>query len=131
MTAFAGVDTSRLLVQAMQVAETNHRIIANNIANVDTPNFNPTHLDFKKTLQTVLDGRGRVSLRKTQPQHFDMGLDRPQFERLALLSKNDYNKVDLDEEMAQLAQNTGRYTIYSSLLAKRFDQLKNMLTALR
>lgn len=131
MQPFAGVDTGRLLIQAMRVAEANHRILANNIANVDTPHFNPTHMDFQKTLRAVLEGRGRVSLRKTHPRHLSLSADRPQFERLAILSKNDYNKVDLDEEMARLSKNTGRYTTYGSLLVKRFDQLKNMLTNLR
>jgi flagellar basal body rod protein FlgB len=52
-------------------------------------------------------------------------------ERLALLSKNDYNKVDLEQEMADLAENTGRYTTYSSLLAKQFGMIKSMLSGLR
>ena len=131
MAPYAGVDTSRLLVQAMQVASVNHRIIANNIANVDTPNFNPTHLDFEKTLRATVEGRGRISLRRTQPRHLDARQEHIQFERLAFLSKNDYNKVDLDQEMADLGANTARYTTYGSLLVKRFDQVKNMLSNLR
>jgi len=128
---YAGVDTSRLLIEAMKVAQINHRIIANNIANADTPHFNPTRLDFQATLRSAVEGRGRISLRKTQPRHLDIRKYRPQFERLAFLSKNDYNKVDLDEEVALLSENTGRYTTYGSLLVKRFDQVKNMLTNLR
>jgi len=128
---FAGVDTGRLLVEAMRVAQVNHRIIANNIANVDTPHFNPTRLDFQATLRSAVEGRGRISLRRTQSRHFETTENRPAAARLAFQSKNDYNKVDLDEEIAQLAQNTGRYTTYGSLLVKRFDQIKSMLTNLR
>ena len=47
------------------------------------------------------------------------------------MSKNDYNKVDLEEEMARLSQNTGKYTLYASLLTKRFSQIKDMLAAVR
>jgi flagellar basal-body rod protein FlgB len=129
--AFEGVDTTQLLVTAMKVARENHRIIANNISNVDTPNFTPTKLDFQTTLRNTLDGQGRVSLRKTQPQHIERSVSRPEFDHLAFLSKNDYNKVDLEEEMANLDENTGRYTTYGSLVVKQFDMVKNMLTALR
>jgi len=131
LSAYAGVDTTKLLVEAMRVAETNHRILANNIANVDTPHFNPTRLDFQATLKAAVEGRGRIALRKTDPRHLDIHGRDGKSDRLAILSKNDYNKVDLDEEMAALSENTGRYTTYSSLLVKRFDQVKNMLSGLR
>ena len=128
---FAGVNTVQLLVGAMNVCKENHLVLANNIANVDTPGFNPTELDFQATLRAELEGQGRISLRKTQPQHFERDVDRSNFERLAILSKNDYNKVDLDDQMAKLSENTGRYTTYASLLRKQFDQVSNMLTSLR
>ena len=131
MLPFAGVDTSRLLQKAMAVAEVNQRLIANNIANADTPHYNPVRLDFQATLRAALEGTDRVALRTTQARHFDVSLYRPEFEGLAFLSKNDYNKVDLDEEVVQLSENTGRYTIYGSLLAKRFQSVKNMLNNIR
>jgi flagellar basal-body rod protein FlgB len=129
--SFEGVDTTRLLVEAMKVSRDNHRIIANNVANVDTPNFNPSELDFQTTLKNALDGKGSISLRRTLPQHFERVSGGPEFERLAFLSKNDYNKVDLDDQMAKLSENTGRYNVYGSLLVKRFGAVKDMLTALR
>ncbi|HIJ66271.1 MAG TPA: flagellar basal body rod protein FlgB [Candidatus Hydrogenedentes bacterium] len=131
MLPFAGVPAVQLLQEAMRVVELNQRLIANNIANVDTPHYNPVRLDFQATLRNALEGMDRVSLRKTMRRHFDVTLDRPEFEGLAFLSKNDYNKVDLDEEMVRLSKNTERYTIYSSLLAKHFQRVKNMLNNIR
>ena len=131
MTPYAGVDASRLLVDAMKVAKVNHTVLANNIANADTPHYNSVELDFKNTLRAALEGRGRVSLRKTRPRHLEITCHRPEFKRLAFLSKNDYNKVDLDDQLTKMAQNTGRYTTYGSLLVKRYDQVKDMLNALR
>ena len=131
MLPLAGVDTMELLQKAMRVAEFNQRLIANNIANVDTPGYNPARLDFKATLRSALEGTDRVSLRRTLGQHLGVTLYRPEFEGLAFLSKNDYNKVDLDEEMARLAANTERYTIYSSLLVKRFQAIRNLLNNIR
>ncbi|NIA14327.1 MAG: flagellar basal body rod protein FlgB [Nitrospiraceae bacterium] len=131
MSALSGIDAGQLLIAGMRVASENHRIIANNIANVDTPNFNPTEMDFQKTLSKLVEGQGRLQLRRTRPRHFDKLATPPQFERLAFLSKNDYNKVDLDDQMVKLSENTGRYTTYGSLLVKRFEQIKSMLQDLR
>jgi flagellar basal-body rod protein FlgB len=129
--AFAGVDAVRVLQHAMRTAADNHRLIANNIANVDTPNYNPVRLDFQATLRASLEGRDRVSLRKTQAGHIEGTRYVAKFERLAILSKNDYNKVDLDEEMTRLSENTGKYTRYGSLLVNRFRAIKNMLSDIR
>lgn len=130
MDAFGGVDTIRLLTGGLKTAEVNHRLIANNIANVDTPNFSPTTLDFEKTLRDNLEGRGGFALRTTRPRHLDFRAERPQFERLAFLSKNDYNKVDMDEQLAKLGENASRYTTYARLLRKKFETQKSMLSAL-
>jgi flagellar basal-body rod protein FlgB len=127
---FGGVDAGRLLLSAMKTAEVQHRVLANNIANVDTPHFNPTHLDFAKALKAEVEGRSGVALRASRPRHFDLTVPGPQFERLAILSKNDYNKVDLDEQLAALSENTGRYTVYARLLTKRFEVNKTMLQSL-
>jgi flagellar basal-body rod protein FlgB len=105
--------------------------LANNIANLDTPRFNPTHVDFQKSLQAALEGRGQVALRTTDSRHLNFAHATLDTERVAQSSKNDYNKVDIDREMAALSENTGRYNLYSSLLTKRFQVVKNMLTNLR
>ena len=131
MLPYAGVDTTRLLVEAMKVTDANSRVIANNIANVDTPRYNATNLDFQATLRNAIEGRGRVSLRKTQNRHFVVEFSRPEVEANAFISKNDFNKVDLDEQMAKLSENTGRYTLYGSLLVKRFQLLRSMFSSLR
>ncbi|MBN2310062.1 MAG: flagellar basal body rod protein FlgB [Candidatus Hydrogenedentes bacterium] len=131
MSAFAGVDTSLVLTQAMKVAELNHTLIANNISNADTPNYNPVSLDFQGTLRAALEGRDRIALRRTDPRHLEGVRQFPEFEGLAILSKNDYNKVDLDHEMTRLSENTGRHTTYGSLLVKRFQAIKDMLSTVR
>ena len=127
MPPFGGIDTTTLLVSAMKVASANQRIIANNIANVDTPGYNPVQMDFVATLRNELEGRGRISLRRSRPQHLETSRFRPETTRLVIHSKNDYNKVDIDQEITNLAKNTGRYTLYGSFLVKHFQVVKSML----
>ena len=129
--AYGNIAIPELLRQGMVVAELNQKLIANNIANVDTPNYNPAELDFQGTLNRALEGKLRGALRTTDSRHLDSVRYRPRMERVAPLSKNDYNKVDLDYEMVKLSDNTGKYTRYSALLRKHFELVKGMLSNLR
>lgn len=131
MTPVNGINTSDLLVAAMKVCREKHRVISSNIANVDTPNYNPVELDFKKALGSFIEGRERVSLRKTQPAHIDRALMRPSGIKVALSSKNDFNKVDLEDQVTKLSDNTGQFIVYSSLLNKQFEQVKNLIATIR
>lgn len=130
MTGGSGVDTMHLLSAGMKVSAMNHKFLANNIANADTPHYNPTELDFHKVLKAEVEGRGGLNLRKSHPRHLDGHAKPARFEGLAFLSKNDYNKVDLDDQLAKLAENRGRYIMYSRVLSKKFEMTKNMLNSL-
>lgn len=127
MPPFSGVDTTQLLVTGMKLAQTNHRIIANNIANADTPGYNPASMDFQKTLRGVIKGQGQIALRRTRPEHLEASRFRIHHAGLVQGSKNDYNKVDIEEETAKLAENRGRYNLYGSIIVKQFAQVKAML----
>lgn len=131
MAAFENVGMTQLLSGAMQVASLNHRLIANNIANADTPNFDPARLDFQATLQRTLNGQEGVALRTAHRRHIDATVHRPDFERLASLSKNDYNKVDMDEQMAALSENSSNFNVYARLLGRNFQRSRNMINDLR
>ncbi len=128
MGAFAGVNTTQLLVTGMKVAQQNHRLIANNIANADTPGYNPVRLDFQGTLRDAVAGRGAIELRRTDPRHLDASRYHLGTGRLVRSSKNDYNKVDIEEETANLAENRGKYNLYASIVTKQFSMVKNMLS---
>ena len=131
MVAFAGVSTTRLLVTGMRLAQDNHRIIANNIANIDTPGYDPVEMDFDASLRNAIGGRGRISLRETRPQHLGASRFRMERSSIARTSKNDYNKVDLETEIANLDKNRSRYNLYGSILVKQFSTVKSMLANIR
>jgi len=125
-----GVSTVDLLAVSLRLLERNNRLLANNIANVDTPNFKPSHLDFHQSLKKVLrdktftsrttEGRGRPS--KALPVVLeDNGLE----------ARNDGNTVDIETEMMRLAENGAKYDLYGALLKKKFQITKDMLTRLR
>lgn len=128
--AFGNFDASQVLLSGMKTAAVRHKYLANNIANADTPNFTPTEVDFRKTLRATLEGRGDIALRTSHPRHLDFRKHHTNFEGLAYLSKNDYNKVDLDDQLSKLAENRGKYTTYARLLSKKFEMTNGLLESL-
>jgi flagellar basal-body rod protein FlgB len=131
LTAYAGFDAGDVLRQAMKVCEMNHRMLANNVANAETPGYRAVQLDFKKSLDHALQAESRASLRDAQATRLVPSIERSDFKALASFSRNDYNTVDIDNELVRLSENTGNYTVYSTLLSKRFGLMKNMLNMLR
>ena len=130
MPPYAGVGIENLLASGMRVAALNHRVLANNIANADTPFFTPSEMDFDSTLRAMVAGRDRVDLRTTSRSHLAHGTQTTKIDRVAGMSKNDYNKVDVDEQLANLSRNTGRFNTYAALLRSRFQQRSQMLQSL-
>ena len=131
MSLFRGVSTVDLLATGMKVSQDNHRIIANNIANADTPGYSPVNMDFHATLRDTLAGAGRISLRNTRPKHLQASFSKPIQQQFMSTSKNDRNMVDLEMQIANLSENTGKYSLYSSILTKHFQMVKYMLTNTR
>jgi flagellar basal-body rod protein FlgB len=128
--AFGNFDTAQVLLAGMKTSAVRHKYIANNIANAETPNFTPTEVNFKDTLRATLEGRGDLALRTSHPRHLDFRKHHTDFEGLAFLSKNDYNKVDLDDQLSKLAENRGKYTTYARLLSKKFEMTAGLLDSL-
>jgi len=122
VASFRGVSAIDVLEVSLRLLERNNHLLANNIANIDTPNFKPSHIDFQESLRGALGqtgGGGRHG-----------GL-RVVMEEDGIESRNDGNTIDIETEMMKLAENTNKYNIYSGLLNKKFDMMKKMLAGLR
>ncbi|MNJ56026.1 Flagellar basal body rod protein FlgB [compost metagenome] len=117
MQLLNGVGFNRL-ENAIQAASTRQQVIADNIANVDTPYFKRSNVSFETLLQNELNG-GMPALRgyRTDSRHFVIGGSRnvpePKItvdDRTAM--NNNLNNVDIDSEMSLLAENKLRYDSY-------------------
>ncbi|MEK5642014.1 MULTISPECIES: flagellar basal body rod protein FlgB [Paenibacillus] len=117
----------------LQAANARQRVIANNIANVDTPYFKRSEVSFESLLQQEINGsapqlRGRV----TDPRHFAIGPtnsvpDPVVTEDQSTAMNNNMNNVDIDREMSALADNQLQYNAY---IQQMNDQIKMMRTAI-
>ena len=131
MRAFEGISTTDLLQKAMSIREERHRVIAGNIANLNTPGYRPVDINFRETLDRALSGRAVFYGAVTHPRHIPIIHKRPAVMESNVQLRSDRSGVDIDYEMGELTKNTLLYTTYGTLLRRRFQLVSNMLRNLR
>jgi len=113
--------TIGLLQKALDLRTLRHRILSDNIANSDTPNFSPQEVPFHKVLQERMQGSFFPSLRVTHPHHLAGG-----FQNAVELVRS-AEGIELDQEMAKLAENNLIFQATVQALVKKFDALKTVI----
>jgi len=127
-----------VLGEAVKGASMEHQQIANNIANVNTPEFRSSYVDFKSALQDSLgapaspddlalttdDDRQFAVDGATPPTPFD---PQPQVDDTKQM-RVDGSNVDIDQEMAQLSKNTSYQETMSQLLQEQYKFLRESIT---
>ncbi len=131
VNAVGRYDTTTVLEKALPVIEGTHRILANNVANANTPDFTPTHVSFRESLDRALAGAGSgLSLSMTHPRHISVGAPRPPLvlERDTFEpGRNDKSEFDIEREMVELLKNSGKFNIFSAVLTKKYQQMRDVL----
>lgn len=102
----------RQMERALDVMSHRQRLVASNIANVDTPGFKTVDLDFDRALTRALEGAGDGET--TSPAGREV-------EGLAV--RNDGNNVSLEREMLALREIRGKYRVATTVVRKRLSQL--------
>ncbi|MEW5866871.1 MAG: flagellar basal body rod protein FlgB [Bacillota bacterium] len=115
MKAFFRDNTFVSLSKALDALSFRHEVLADNIANVNTPGFKARRVRFEDELKAALS-RG------------DPGSARPVIEEDGLRVRRDGNSVDIDFEMARLAETTILYSAVSRLVSERFALLKSVIS---
>lgn len=117
-----------LLDKAADASWKRNEVIANNIANVDTPGYKRKDIQFETYLQSALLGDNSLDQRVAE---IDLGaLDASVYTDHSNLSyRLDGNNVDIDTESANLAENQIRYYSLMDSMTQEFSRLKTVLTA--
>jgi len=102
--------------QALGLRHQRQAVLANNIANVDTPHFKARDFDFTRQLRAATSrfGVSPPHLEKTAPGHISLGDGGPvrhpdMLYRMPAQSSLDGNTVDMDRERAEFMDNSVRY----------------------
>jgi len=119
-----------ILEQSLYAASFRHKVISNNIANVNTPGFKKSEVPFEAQLQQALLGK-TLELSQTNAQHFAVkgkSITPPMAQVLSNYSlRTDGNNVDIDIEMAELAKNNIYYDAVAQQLSRHFSNLKSVI----
>lgn len=116
-----GID---LLQRIIQQAAERHKVLASNIANVDTPNYRAKDIKFDQVLGKEL------GLAATDPKHITTA---PAAGAPGPVSAEDsqpwadQNNVELDLEVAKMTENGMFYEAGVTLLAKKIQMFKNAI----
>lgn len=106
----------------LDLLTTRQKLVASNIANLDTPGYRTRDIDFQAELRTAL---GRVqSGHAATDGAIPAGSAAAAKEVEGLAVKNDGNNVQLDRESRLLAENAMRFELASALLASRFRNIR-------
>jgi len=126
-------DTTRLFERALDAATLRNSVIANNLANVDTPGFKRSEVRFEDELARALNQTGSIRGIMTHEKHIPIGAPpatevAPRVEvRHDVSVRNDGNNVDIDREMAALAKNTILYNALVQQVNGEFQKLKTVI----
>ena len=124
--------TIHFLSQALDFRSKNHSVISSNLANIDTPGYQPRRLVFEDALQDAINGKS-IPIRTTDPKHFShqgqhVG-ERPYALHIMSKSNSASNQLDIDKEMSKMVQNNLLYEAYARLLSKKFQGLRTAIDA--
>jgi flagellar basal-body rod protein FlgB len=113
-----GDPVTNVLEKAMDVSWFRQQLIADNIANVDTPQYKRQDIDFQKTLENSLnqDASGSGDL---DP----VFIDSDQYSEA-----NNGNNVDIENEMTQQAINLLQYDSLARLESDQLSMIKTAIT---
>ena len=121
-----GIDKSATLLEKMlDVSSIKHKVIANNIANVNTPGYKKMGVSFSDQLEKALNESSMNKFDTLQPKIVISKEDSSETVR------NDGNNVDMDKEVSSLVKNTLTYSIYTQLLAKKYEVVKSAIEGSR
>ncbi len=104
--------TQAALAKALDGTATRNRFLANNIANVETPNFHRRDVAFEDALRQALHPDDASAMDASFDSHDAAQVQSTPLETIndtAQPERDNGNNVDPDKEMARLADNTLRY----------------------
>ena len=127
------------LIHLLSYTEQRHRMIAENIANVDTPGYRAKRLDpkaFEEALGEAMDRRGSDPRNPlTLPVHRQFEVDEfgslrvhPTTAPARNVMFHDGTTISIDREMADLASNAMVHNAATTMLSGKFNGL---MTAIR
>lgn len=123
-----------LLERSLEFRSKRNNLLAGNIANIETPGYKAKDLVFEQALGKALKSQEPGPLNTTNPRHLDGRNATPLslVQARTIQSANavgsvDGNSVDLEREMAKLAENQINYQALAQMISHKFLQLRTAI----
>jgi flagellar basal-body rod protein FlgB len=127
--------TISLLEKSLNLRSMQHRVLASNIANMDTPNYKAVELDVAEEMnknrhQGASPG---IQLKRTRATHLPVSSNPTDAVKIKIAKspefslRGDGNTVDLDRTMGKLSENNLLYRTSAQLISRKFRGLKNAI----
>jgi len=123
-----------VMQRSLSVAWTRNAVIRNNIANIETPNFKSSSVEFESILASAVRGNTGLATARTHPGHRDfrgmgdiMSIMPRVYQTRGLSMRFDGNNVDIESENVALAQNS---LFYNTLTEKLNGEIRRLRTAI-
>lgn len=126
--------TAQALEQSMNFRLQRHNITSANVANAETPGYHAKKIDFEEALARAIDLEGLGSSHSPNKAHIALGAGSIGRSRVDIYDDpdvnltNDKNTVDVEKEMAALAENTVLYKAATELINKKLAQTRYAIT---
>lgn len=126
MYLFGGTINS--LEKGLSYATLKNKAIAQNIANVDTPNYKTKEVSFKDVFADAK--KSTISATRTDARHYDFQIDVGKngvYANENFRSRPNGNAVNMDAEQAKLAENTIYYNALIERINGKFGTLNTVI----
>ncbi|RME15111.1 MAG: flagellar basal body rod protein FlgB [Bdellovibrio sp.] len=126
--------TTDALASSLNFRLIRQNITAANIANAETPGYKAKKIDFEEALEAAIDRAHRVSATVDSSDHFPVGAGPISKVRADIYDNpegnvsNDGNTVDMEKEMATMAENSILYKAALRLINKKLGLMKYAVT---
>lgn len=122
--------TLKALTTALNFREMRQELISSNVANANTPGFKAKKLDFEEALARALDVDGQMQMGVTDDRHHNVGnggfnnLEPEVYDDPNGVVSENGNTVDVEAEMAKMAENKLMYDTLVQLINKKMGIMK-------
>ncbi len=111
-------DSIQLLNKILDGAALRHRVLANNVANSETPRFKRQDVEFREMLEKAVESGSTEKVAEVQP---DIVTDRES------PSRPDGNNVSMQRELGEMTENGLLYQFATRSVARQFDLLRKAI----
>jgi flagellar basal-body rod protein FlgB len=107
------------LAHLLDAASLRHQVVAQNMANVNTPGYHALDVSFEEAFTRSLSQGGETAA---------AGVSGKVVERKGGAERVDGNNVDIDAELGRLQKNALLYNAYSQILASRIASMRSAIS---